>query len=143
MISVDLARKLRDTGLVWTPAKNDFFCVPDRGMNDKVFVISDMAVLVEMFQGQLSVMFHGTPEWALDHIVVTELVWLPTETQLRSLLEERLVAEPAPAVRLACVSDGYWCEIKYRQQTVAFEAFGANEAYGLALLYILENEQKS
>lgn len=139
MISVTLAQKLKRVGLDWTPTKYDFFMVPDRGLDDQIFVISDLAVIVEKLHGQLAITFHGTPEWALDHVVVTEAIWLPTETQLRELLEARLVTERQPAVRLTSVSDGYWCEIQLQERVVLFEAFGAGEAYGLALLYVLEN----
>ena len=143
MISQNLAQRLKEGGLSWTPAKNDFFVVPDRGLDDMIFVINDMAILVEKLWGHLSVTFHGTPEWALDHVMVTELVWLPTETQLRDRLEERLVGEPQPNLTLVSASDGYICEIKFAGQQLTFEAFGANDAYGQALLHILEHDAPS
>ena len=31
MLSVSLARALRDAGLDWTPARGDHFVMPDRG----------------------------------------------------------------------------------------------------------------
>ena len=46
MISVDLARSLRDAGLRWSPAAGDRFVVADRNMDDEVFVLSDMTVEV-------------------------------------------------------------------------------------------------
>ena len=141
MISLALAQQLKTAGLNWSPAKNDFFVVPDRGLDEQVFVISDLAVIVEKLHGQLSITFHGTPEWALDHVVVSEAVWLPTETQLREILEFRLVTERQPAIRLSSVSDGYWCEIQFQERLVIFESFGAAEAYGTALLYVLETEK--
>jgi hypothetical protein len=140
MLSLPLAQKLKAAGLAWTPAKSDFFIIPDRGLDDMLFVISDMSVFVQDLKGQLSVTFHGVVEWALDHIVVAELVWLPTEAQLRELLEQRLVGEPEPALTLTSTADGYCCQIQFRGQTLAFEAFGASEAYGTALLHVLENE---
>jgi hypothetical protein len=137
MLSITLAQRLKAAGLSWTPAKNDFFIVPERGLDDSLFVISDMAILVQILRGQLSVTFHGTPEWALDHIIVTELVWLPTEAQLREQLENYLVAEAQPALKLLSSRDGYICEIQYKGQALTFEAFGASDAYGLALLHTL------
>jgi len=139
MISLTLAEQLKAEGLKWTPAKNDFFAIPDRGFDDTIFVISDMTVMVEELRGQLAVHFHGAVEWALDYILVSELVWLPTETQLRELLEQRLVGEPEPALKLVSTSDGYHCEIHFRGQTLEFEAFGVSETYGMALLHILDN----
>lgn len=140
MLSLSLAKKLKAAGLQWDPAKNDFFAIPDRGFDDKAFVISDMTVLVEKLWGQLSVHFHGATEWALDHVMVTELVWLPSESQLRNLLEQHLLGEPEPPVILTSTADGYRCEIQFRGGALTFEAFGASETYGLALLHVLENE---
>ena len=140
MISVDLARQLKEAGLSWQPTRHDFFFIPDRGLDDSLFVLSDMAVFIEKRQGRLTVTFHGTPEWALDDILLTEVIWLPTEAQLREMLELHLVSETSPAVKLSSVADGYFCEIQFQGQTLTFEAFGASDAYGLALLHILENE---
>src|SRR5262245_58248892 len=138
MISMILARKLKEVGLKWSPAKNDFFMVPDRGLDDTIFVISDMTVFVETLSGQLEVTFHRTAEWALDHVQVTELIWLPTETQLRELIEQRLVGEPEPALVLLSTADGYRCEIRYQEKFLAFEGFGVAELYAQVLLYLLE-----
>ena len=33
-----------------------------------------------------TITFHGSIEWAVDYVVLTEAVWLPSETQLRDLL---------------------------------------------------------
>jgi hypothetical protein len=139
VLSLTLAQKLKTAGLPWMPAKNDFFAIPDRDLDDVVFVISDMTVSVRKVKGQLAVHFHGAVEWALDYILVAELVWLPTEGQLRELLEQHLLGEPEPALKLVSTADGYCCEIQFRGQGLTFEAFGASEAYGLALLRVLEN----
>lgn len=140
MISLGLAQKLKISGLIWNAAKHDSFVIPDRGMDDLIFVLSDMAVFIEKIRGRLTVTFHGTPEWALDDILVSEVIWLPNEAQLRELLEMRLVTESQPAFKLMNTADGYLCEIKFQGQAMQFEAFGASDAYGLALLHCLENE---
>jgi hypothetical protein len=62
MLSLSTARKLKDAGLTWTPAMHDFFAIPDRGFDDKVFVISDIFVNVEMLSGHLEATFHGNVE---------------------------------------------------------------------------------
>lgn len=138
MLSLILAKELKAAGLAWTPAQNDFFAVTDRGLDENVFVISNMTVLVELVKGQLAVTFHGTAEWALDHVLVADLVWLPTETQLRELLEQRLLGEPEPVLQLTSTADGYWCEIRWQGERLLFEAFGAAEAYAKALLHVLQ-----
>jgi hypothetical protein len=139
MISLTLGQQLKDAGLAWTPAENDFFAIPDRNLDEAVFVISDMIVLLERMHGQLAVTFHGSVEWALDHVMVAELVWLPTEAQLRTALEQRLLGEPSPALQLTVTPDGYVCTIHFRGEALAFEAFGAGEAYAAALLHLLKH----
>jgi hypothetical protein len=140
MLSLTLAQELKAAGLAWTPTKNDFFAIPERGLDEGVYVISDMTVLVERVNGHLAVTFHGTVEWALDHVFVADLVWLPSERQLRELLEQRLVGEVEPVFQLTSTADGYWCEIHFQGERVLFEAFGATEAYGTALLYVLRQQ---
>ncbi|MCZ7671506.1 MAG: hypothetical protein M5U34_32405 [Chloroflexi bacterium] len=39
-----------------------------------------------MLKGWPAITFHGTSEWALDHIFMEEVVWMPTEEQLRQEL---------------------------------------------------------
>ncbi len=140
MISLTLAQQLKKSGLRWKINKNDFFAVPDRGLDDSVFVISDMTVMVEVVSGALAVTFHGAVEWALDHVEVTELVWLPREEQLREMLEQLLIGQPEPILVLFSIADGYRCEVQFQEQFLAFEAFGASDAYGQALLYILQQQ---
>jgi hypothetical protein len=137
MLTLSIAQKLKEAGLSWTPALHDFFAIPDRGFDDKVFVISDILVNVEMLRDQLSATFHGTVEWALDHVVVDELVWLPTEEQLREELEKRTVAGPSGSVKLSSTPDGYMCEFQIGDQRLRLEAFDASAAYAAALLHVL------
>ncbi len=92
MISLDLARRLRSAGIPWAPASGDRFVVPDRDMDDELFVVSDMVVEVhELPVGRL-LGFNGTTEWALDSILAHEVVWMPREDQLRSLLGQAFVS---------------------------------------------------
>lgn len=139
MISLTLAQQLKEAGLPWTPRENDFFAIPDRNLDETVFVISDMIVLLEIMHGQQAVTFHGVVEWALDHMMIAEIVWLPTEAQLRTILEKQLLNEPEPALTLAALRDGYRCQIHFRGQALSFEAFGASEAYAAALLHLLKH----
>ena len=48
--------------------------MPDRGLDDRVFVVNDMATIIELIQGAEMVTFHGTPEWALDYVYLGEAV---------------------------------------------------------------------
>ena len=92
MLSAATARRLRDAGLIWSPASGDRFVIADRGMDDQVFVVSEM--VVEQYQGAAGPLlrFHGTTEWALDYVLVSQVLWLPREDQLRSRLGAAFVA---------------------------------------------------
>ena len=82
MISVDLALRLREAGLPWTPAPGDRFVVADRDMDAEVFVVSELTI--EVRGGAFH--FNGTTEWALDSVEQDDVVWLPHEGQLRTAL---------------------------------------------------------
>jgi hypothetical protein len=137
MLSLSTAQQLKKAGLIWTPALHDFFAIPGRGLGDRVFVISDVFANVEWLHSHLVVTFHGSVEWALDYILVAELVWLPTEAQLRQELESRLVTKPESGVKLISGQDGYVCECWLQDERLRFEAPEASEAYASALLHAL------
>ena len=77
----------------------------------------------------------------MDEVVVDELVWLPTEEQLRGELEFRLITGPAAGVKLISTPDGYVCEFQAEDRMLRFEAFDASAAYAAALLYVLEADR--
>ena len=61
--------------------------MPDRDLDDLVFVLSDMVVEeVTLPDGTRVLAFNGTTEWALDALEASEAVWLPSEAQLREWL---------------------------------------------------------
>ena len=93
MISVELARALREAGLVWHPRRGDAFMVPERDLDDHVFVLSDMVIeQQEVPDGPPILAFNGTTEWALDSLEARDAVWLPREDQLRDLLGDTFVS---------------------------------------------------
>ena len=141
MLALSTARRLKAAGLAWTPDLHDFFAVPDRGLDDRVFVISDVSVDVELLKGQSIVTFNGTSEWALDYEVMSELVWMPTEEQLRRQLEQRLADGASVVLKLIYAPDGYWCEIQSKGKALAFLGADASEAYAEALLHVLEENR--
>ncbi len=92
VISIDLAGRLQEAGITWTPAAGDRFMIPNRDLGDQVFAVSDMVVEVhELTTGRL-LGFNGTTEWALDSIEQSEVLWLPREEQLRAMLGDAFVA---------------------------------------------------
>jgi hypothetical protein len=130
MISIELARSLRDAGLSWTPASGDQFVIPDRGLDGQVFAISEMTIDIRSSPGGKVIAFNGTVEWALDAILQREVVWLPSEGQLRELLGERFIALERDGDVLRCVVDFDGHRMEYR------DAAAAN-AYGRAVLHRL------
>jgi hypothetical protein len=109
-------------------------------MDDRVFVINDMATIIEMIQGAEMVTFHGTPEWGLDYVYLGEAVWLPDEGQLRELLHQSLTQQGQPVYDLLCLDEGFTCRFAWRDESLAFTADEASEAYAAALLYVTGTE---
>ena len=100
MITRELAVELAVRGLAWQPATGDRFHIPDRDLDDEVFVVSGMSVEVSDLPSGTEMRFNGTVEWALDSIAQKEVVWLPREDQLREALGDRFR-------RLESVTGGY------------------------------------
>ena len=131
MISVTTARALAATGLDWEPRRGDRFVIPDREMDDQVFVLSDMTVETHDFPTGRVIGFNGTTEWALDSVAAEEVLWLPGESALRGLLGPALVGlEPAGLAGWAVTAAG----ADGGTSTVVHE--DAEEAYALALLAV-------
>lgn len=91
MITPDLARRLRDAGVLWEPAAGDRFTIQAELLEGQVFWVSDLTVEVQSHYGQPLLGFNGTTEWALDSVTLDEALWLPREDQLRELIGDRLV----------------------------------------------------
>lgn len=131
MISVELATRLKAAGLRWRPANGDVFFIPDRDLDDQVFSISEMMVEIRTVPGGREIAFNGSAEWALDAILQREVVWLPSEEQLRDLLGEAFVA-------LVRTRNGFRCEVADGGGSRSYEDPEAADAYGLALIHRLE-----
>jgi len=131
VLSVELARALRDAGLQWTPARGDSFVMPDRGMDADVFVLSDLTIEVHQFPAGPVIGFNGTTEWALDDVEKDEAIWLPREDQLRKMLGGTFR-------RLERNGTGHRVTIEVLGAAQEFVAEGAAEAYGEALLHLIQ-----
>ena len=132
MISTALARSLRDAGLEWQPQRGDHFIVADRGMDDEVFVLSDMTVELQDFPTGPVIGFNGTTEWALDSLDQSDALWLPAEDQLR----ERL---GGAFTRLERTGPAYIVTITVDDDQSMTRSPEPAEAYGLALLTLLQS----
>lgn len=140
MITLTLAQQLRDAGLVWRPVPLDFFALADRQMDDDIFVISDQATFLQLYNGYPVVAFHGSAEWALDHVYLTDVTWLPSEFQLRQQIERRIAA--AAPLRLERIAGGYRCETTVADAAHASEAADAEAALALVLLALLRADDR-
>ncbi|HYY10964.1 MAG TPA: pilus assembly protein CpaE, partial [Kineosporiaceae bacterium] len=128
----DLALALRDAGLRWTPAPGDRFVLPGRGMDEEVFVLSDMTVEVHDFPSGKVIGFNGVTEWALDSVEQSEAVWLPAEHQLRDLLGGMFAS-------LVSASEGFAVTVRLPSGDETFTADRADDAYATALLAVLRD----
>ena len=126
MITIEQAGRLRKAGVLWVPAAGDRFVVPDRDMDDDVFVVSDMTVEVHDYQGSKVIGFNGTTEWALDSIDQREVIWLPREEQLRALLGDHFRT-------LEAVPGGYRVELTDSSHTTP----DAEQSYAQAAIHLL------
>jgi hypothetical protein len=133
MISVSLARKLRDGGLRWEPAPGDRFVVADRDMDDEVFTLAEMTVELHNFPSGQVIGFNGTVEWALDSIEAQNSIWLPSEGQLRERLGRTFRRLEPDAGEWQVVLEVAGREVTTRDADAA-------EAYGLALLHLVTGE---
>lgn len=140
MISLSLALELKKAGLIWQTAANDFFGIPDRDMDEDVFTLSEIQAQTDIYRGWPVVTFHGASEWALDYILSHEVVWLPREAQLREAIFEYVSDHDKVSIHLNQDAVSTILMLKTPDGDHAFEAQNASEAYGLALLHILQSK---
>jgi hypothetical protein len=126
VIPLELARALRDAGLVWKPVPGDRFVVPDRELDD-LFYLSHMTIEAYELPDGPMIAFNGTTEWALDDLAQGEALWLPREDQLRDRLG-------AAFQRLERVGGRYRVLATLDGDVAEFTGTCAEEAYGRALL---------
>ena len=131
MIGVGIARELKAAGLVWKPGPGDRFAIPDRDLDDEVFVLSNMTIEVHTVPEGRVIGFNGTTEWAMDDVEIDEALWLPREDQLRELLGGTF-----RALRRGAAGD-YDVQTALLGEDRVFTAPSPEEAYAAALLHLL------
>lgn len=131
VISLDLALRLHDAGVAWTPGNGDRFWLPDRELDETIFTVSDMVVEVRDHAGGRVLAFNGTTEWALDAIEEHEVVWLPRLDQLLDLLGPRFVS-------LTARSGGHVVRVRSGQSEQEHVDVGAADAAARAVLGLME-----
>ncbi|WP_430780909.1 pilus assembly protein CpaE [Actinoplanes sp. G11-F43] len=130
MLGVQVAQQLKDAGLDWKPQVGDRFAIPDRDLDDEMFVLSDMTIQVHDLPEGLIIGFNGTTEWALDDVDLAEALWLPREDQLRELLGGTFRS-------LRPHDDDYSVRTELLGHEHEFTARSAEDAYAAALLHLL------
>jgi hypothetical protein len=130
VIPIPLARRLVAAGLSWDPAPGDRFCIPDKDMDEDVFVLSTMTIEVHDLPGRTVIGFNGTTEWALDDVEKEAALWLPREDQLRAALGDAFR-------RLERAGDRWRVVATIWGETVEFTAADPDAAYADALLHVL------
>ncbi len=137
MLSPDLARRLEQAGLTWSPQPGDRFVIPDRDLDDEVFVLSDMVIeRLDLPDVGAVLAFNGTTEWALDSLEAAEALWLPREDQLRELLGDHVVG----LERLPVAPDepaGWLVRARVGGREERHVDVAADAAYARALLAVL------
>jgi hypothetical protein len=130
VIGVQTAQQLKEAGLSWKPGPGDRFAIPDRDLDEDVFVLSDMTIEVHALPQGRVIGFNGTTEWAMDDVELDEALWLPREDQLRELLGGTLRA-------LRRADPGWDVDVTLLGEDRTFTAPTPEEAYAAALLHLL------
>lgn len=134
MIDIDVARRLQNAGLPWTPTEGDLFTIDTELLRDEAFMLSSMVVEpARGLAGERVFRFNGTTEWALDSVEQHEAIWIPREDQLRAALGPDFLSlrredDGAFAVTLGAPGDEEEREVR---------APHAEDAYAGALLILL------
>jgi hypothetical protein len=132
LLGINVAQQLKDAGLSWKPALGDRFAIPDRDLDDELFVLSNMTIQVYNLPEGRVIGFNGTTEWALDDVEIEEAIWLPREDQLRELLGGTFRS-------LRRIENGYQVDAYLLGGTRLFVAGTPEEAYAAALLDLLNS----
>ena len=132
VISLDLARRLHDAGLAWSPANGDWFWLPERDLDEAVFTVSDMVVEVRDLPGGRCFAFNGTTEWALDDVEEHEAVWLPRLDQLLDVLGTHFLS-------LTARSGGHVVRVQAGQGEEEHVDVGATDAAARSVLSLLQS----
>jgi hypothetical protein len=129
MISVELARALRDSGLVWKPQPGDAFIIDRVEVDADVFYLSELTIEAHDYPTGTVLGFNGTTEWALDSVALEDTLWLPHEHQLREALGPAFIG----------LTPGWVVTARIDETEVAFEADAATDAYARALIHLLDS----
>lgn len=129
-----MAVELDRAGLDWMPREGDKFVIPGRNLDGLVFTVSEMTIEVRPVVGGTRIAFNGAVEWALDSIMQSEVVWMPSESQLRDRLG-------ATFRQLRSADGDYVCVADFGGGEVEFITSSPSDAYAQALLHLITNPE--
>jgi len=129
VITSELARALRDSGLEWRPQVGDAFIIDRVEADADVFYLSDLTIEAHEYSTGTVLGFNGTTEWALDSVDIDDALWLPREDHLRERLGNTFVS----------LSGAFVVETSFEGVTQRFEADAAANAYARALIHLLDS----
>lgn len=132
MISTELARALRDSGLAWHPKAGDNFRIDRVEADEEIFTLSDMTVEAHEFTTGIVLGFNGTTEWALDSVALEDSLWLPREDQLRALLGNTFRS-------LEVIDGGFRVGVVIQGRSAEFVSADAADSYARALLFFIDD----
>lgn len=135
MISQHLAAALRDAGLRWKPRAGDRFVIPQEGLEQELFTLSEMTIEAREYPTGTILGFNGTTEWALDSVAQEDALWMPREDQLRELLGGTFRSLEGPSEG----RDGFRVTTDPVAGESTFEARTAADAYALAVLALVRH----
>jgi hypothetical protein len=133
VISQHLALALRDAGLRWRPSAGDRFVIPQEGLEDQLFTLSEMTIEAREYPTGTILGFNGTTEWALDSVAQEDALWMPREDQLRELLGGTFRSLDGPGDG----RDGFRVTTAPAAGESVFEAPTAADAYAGAVLALV------
>ena len=144
MISIELARALRDSNLAWHPVRGDNFCIDRVEADAEIYTLSDMTVEAHTYSSGTVLGFNGTTEWALDSVALDDALWLPREDQLRELLAGAFVSLERVEVteeidEVSLDASAHRVTAIVGAETRTFAAPDAADAYARALLALLDS----
>lgn len=129
-----MAIGLHRAGLDWIPTEGDKFIIPGRNLDDQVFTVSEMTIEARPVLGGTRISFNGAVEWALDSIMQHEVVWMPSESQLRDRLAGTFR-------QLRSTDGGYVCVVDFGDGDKEFAASNPSDAYARALIPLLADPE--
>jgi hypothetical protein len=132
MIDGALAQALRAAGVRWNPQNGDWFCLVDDP--SEPWLVAPGAVELALIEGQPALLFHGASEWALDSVLAYEVLWLPSEQQIRQLVLELLGVDGRLSIDVTHV--GTRCRVHVDDWQYEASALTAVDAYALAYLAV-------